>query len=47
MLVEDLKEGRGLGLEMKLSLSFNTVLDDAILMFLGRDNVNTCSCISL
>lgn len=36
MLVEDLKEGRRLGLEMQLSLSFDTVLDDTVLMFLAR-----------
>lgn len=45
MLVEDLKEGRGLGLEMKLPLSIDTMLDDTILVFLGGDNVNTGSCI--
>jgi hypothetical protein len=41
MLVEDLEEGRGLGLEMQLSLSFNTVLNDTVLMFLVRNNINT------
>lgn len=41
MLVEDLKERRRLGLEMQLSLSFNTVLNDTVLMFLSRHNIST------